>query len=473
MTIREPRLLRSALQEQARLTPVKLSLHLSLTPLSTAEMVLPWDAPVIVPRDLIELYDENGSAGIFRVTAVQENLGRTRTLHLEHTLATLRDSVIPAQGFMGSVRECLVRLLEGQSMLLWTAGDVETPDDLTVIFATEYADLLTAVEALMGMLPEGYALDFDQSVTPWLLHLRALPTQPDCEGRIRRNLQSVRVETDGSRLCTRVYPFGAEVEEGRISLVPLAGLDHVESAAAEKLGVISRTFENDLIFDVPTLNDVALLYLDRHARPETTIVLSAADLSALTGESLDRFRPGKLCRICLPDYGLTLQERIIAVDKPDVYSAPGQAAVTLSNRLKKQTESDEINELVRQVTAGKLLGGSVTEVTNNNRAHGTSTSPVVHYFDVEDWAALLDVRITFKADAGASIRNVRVDSTSPEDEVWKSGSFSAMPYLKRDELGQIAEGEHWVSFHPYGSSATDSVGVNSTVTMTVIEKTTT
>ena len=63
--IRLPRLLDSAQREKARLQPVKLSLHLSLTPLSAAEMVLPWDAPVIGPRDLIELYDENGSAGIF------------------------------------------------------------------------------------------------------------------------------------------------------------------------------------------------------------------------------------------------------------------------------------------------------------------------------------------------------------------------------------------------------------------------
>ena len=83
------------------------------------------------------------------------------------------------------------------------------------------------------------------------------------------------------------------------------------------------------------------------------------------------------------------------------------------------------------------------------------------------------MRITFRADAGASIRDVRVDNMHPEDTVWKGGAFSAMPYLKRDELGQIAAGQHLVSFLPYGSSATDSVGVNSTVTMTVIEKTTT
>ncbi len=469
--IRQPRLLAADLTERARLAPVKLSLHLTLTPTSTAEMVLPDDAPEVELRDLIELYDENGSAGIFRVTQVSRTLGRTRSVLLEHSIATLRDTVIPAQGFTSSVAECLSTLLNQQDDPRWTLGDVETPADLTVIFATGYANLLEAIDALVGMLPEGYALTFDQTFFPWVLHLRRLTESPDCEGRVRRNLQSVRISTDSSRLCTRVYPFGAELEEGRITLMPLTGSDHEDAAAQSTLGVISRTFESDLVFDVPTLQEVALRYLDRHAEPETTIVLSAAELSLITGVELDRFLPGKLCRLCLPELGLTLMERVIAVDKPDVYTAPGQAVVTLSNRLKHQTDTAEIDEIVRQVTAGKLLGGSVTEIVSNDRSYGTYTSPVVHTFAVEDWGALLDVRVDFQPDIGATIRSIRVDATLLDSEVWKGRSFSAMPYLRHDELGQIARGDHVVSFQPYGSSAEDSVGVSSTVTLTVIADT--
>ena len=466
--IRQPRLLSADLTERARLAPVKLSLHLTLAPTSTAEMVLPDDAPEVTLRDLIELHDENGSTGIFRVTQISRTLSRTRTIRLEHSLCTLRDTVIPAQGFVSGVAECLSTLLSQQDDPHWTLGDVETPEDLTVIFATEYANLLDAVSTLIGMLPEGYALAFDQTVFPWLLHLRRLTEIPDCEGRVRRNLQSVRIETDSSRLCTRVYPFGAELEEGRISLMPLTGSDHENSAVQEQLGVISRTFESDLVFDVPTLQAVAQRYLERHAQPETTIVLSAAELSLITGVELDRFLPGKLCRLCLPEIGLTLMERVIAVDKPDVYAAPGQAVVTLSNQLKQQTDAAELDEIVRQVIAGKLLGGSLTEIVSKGRAYGTFTSPVVHTFNVEDWGALLDVRVEVQPDGGGSIRSIRVDATLLDSEVWKGRSFSAMPYLRHDELGQIARGEHVISFQPYGDSAEDSVGVSSTVTLTVI-----
>ena len=467
--IRLPRLLDDHLQETARLHPVSLQLHLTLSPPSTANMVLPGDAPAVYVRDLIELYDEQGSAGIFRVMAVEETVGRTRTVSLTHSLITLADTVIPAQGYMGTVRDTMQHLLSQQHKIRWALGDVEAPADLTVIFACEYVNLLEAMQTLLGLLPEGYALAFEQSGSTWLIHLRALPDTPDCEGRLYRNVSSVSLEMDGRQLCTRVFPFGAEVDHQRINLTPLTGTDYLDAPSADH--PISRTFESDLIFDVPTLHSVAEMYLARHAQPETTITVDALDLSAATEESLDAFHLGKMCRIALPDFSMTLQQRIIAIDKPDVFGAPGQATLTLATRTKPINEAAEIDELVRLVTASKLLGGTVTQEEDTNRAYGSYQSPVVHYFDVEDWAAVLDVRIRYQLDAGASLRDVRIDGFFPREDEWKNSSFSAMPYLKRDALGQIAQGQHWVSFLPYGSSSTTSVGVSSTVTMTVIDKT--
>ncbi len=470
MTPRAPRLLDANFHELARLSVVKLALHQTLSPLSTAELVTTCDPPEIGVRDMLELFDENGSAGVYRVAAVSEDLGRTRTLTLEHGLCTLRDSVIPAQGFTAGVRETLERLLDCQSTALWALGDVEAPTDMTVIFATGYANLLDAVETLLSMLPEGYALDFDQSVTPWLLHLRKLSDGDACEGRLTRNLQSIRETVDGSRLCTRVYPFGAEIEDSRVNLVPLSGSDHAESEAAATLGVISRTFENDLIFDVLTLNEVAQKYLERHALPEVTLTVHAMDLSAATGETIDAFRLGRMCRLCLPDQDLVLRQRIIAIDKPDVHGTPGLVTLTLSNRLKIQSEAEELDEMVRQVTAGKLIGGEVTEVVDTNRAYGSYPSPIVHYFEIEDWAAVLDVRVNFKPDIGVTMRDIRVDSVYPDDSLWAGYSFSALPFLDRDDLGQIARGEHKLIMYPSNGNYGENCGVSSTVTMTVIPK---
>lgn len=472
MSIRMPRLLDKDFRESARLVPLQLSLSLRLHSLSTAKLILPCNAPAVSVRDLVELYDESGSVGIFRVCETTEQVGHTRMLKLEHGLCTLRDSMIPTFAFTGSVRDALTGLLGLQTVAHWGLGTVEVPEELTIVFATGYVDLLTALENLLRLLPEGYALDFDQSGSTWLLHLRALSDEDACEGRLSRNLHSVRYELDSSRLCTRVYPFGAEIEHERLSLIPLEGTDHLRSEAESLWGVVSHTFASDLIFDIPTLRDVAQLYLTRHAQPEATITVEAVDLCSATNEALDSFRLGRMCRLALPEAGLALRQRITEIQKPDVFGMPGQVLLTLASKTAPTNTSAEIDALVRQVTASKLLGGKVTEVADENRAYGTYASPIVHYFEVDDWAGVLDVRVALDPDIGVRISELLIDGNVPSRDEWRSGSFSAMPYLARDALGLITKGEHRLILHPTTGVSGEECGVNSTITMTVIEKTT-
>lgn len=465
--LRRPRLVDRQLQEMARLTPLALSLDMQLHGLSSAVMTLPADAPDISASDLLELFDEHGSLGFFRATKVEETLGSIRRVTLEHSLCTLRDGMLPAQAFMKPVREALQAVLDCQPLPRWALGTVDVPEDMTLIFSTDYADGLTALTAMLDMLPEGYAADFDQSVTPWLLHVRRLSETPDCECRLSRNLRSLRIDRDCSRLCTRVYPFGAENEDGRLSLLPITGTDYAESPLTAAHGIRSRTWHSDRIFDAATLHDVAQLYLARRCEPDITLTVDAVDLSRATGEDFDHFRPGRLCRVTLPDLNLCVTARIAAVSRADVYGEPGRALLTLTNRLRRSRESEEIDELIRLVRAGKLLGGTVAEVVSSNRAEGTYQSPVEHTFTVEDWADLLDVRIRFTPDPGVRVTALSIDGSHPPASVWEGGAFSAMPYLARDTLGRIARGEHRLLMHPY--TPTGLGAITSDVTMTVIE----
>lgn len=83
------------MQEVARLSPLRLTLEENLAPLSAAEMLLPGEEAVAC-GDFVELFEPEGSAGIFRVTAVERNYGRGGTCRvwLEHGLGTLADRVI-------------------------------------------------------------------------------------------------------------------------------------------------------------------------------------------------------------------------------------------------------------------------------------------------------------------------------------------------------------------------------------------
>lgn len=461
-TVRLPRLLNADGAERCRLAPVRLQLDLMLSPLSTAEMTLPDDAPPLDVRDLIELYDESGSVGIFRVTEISRQPGLTRTVHMTHSLATLSDGVVPAMSFTGTARDAINTLLAYQPELRWTLGDVALPDDSAILFTCGCTNLLSALMQLLELLPTGLYLAFDQAAVPWTLHLRALSDENACEGRLSRNLASMHITTDATDLCTRVYPFGAGQGAERIGLAPLTGQDYLDSPAIAEWGCVARTFTYGSIFDSPTLLAVAEKYLDRHSSPEVSITAEAVDLSAATGEDADRFFPGRLCRLALPDHDLLLNERVVALHKPDVIGRPGQVRVTLSNR--RQDASDEIADLLREVTASRVIGGRVTDIVTHSRANGTSTSAIEHYFRVEDWAAVLSCLVTFDADDGVRVTAVTVDGNTVSDLVYHDGAFDALPYLRRNDLGVITQGRHTLAIFP------DSGAVNSTVTLKVIEK---
>lgn len=460
--LRMPRLLDAQMQERHRLKPSKLTLDMRLKPLSTAEMVLADSEPDVAVRDLIELYDENGSVGIFRVTEIDTLPGLTRRVYLEHGLATLADGVAPATSFTGSARAALETLLAFQAERRWTLGDVEVPEDTTVLFTCGCTNLLTALMDLVDMLPDGLMLDYEQAGPVWTLHLRQMSDADACEGRLSRNLAGVTVMTDASGLCTRVYPFGAGQGTERISLTPLLGVDYLESEAVNTWGRICRTFTAGSIFDVPTLRDVAQKYLERHGQPAVSVVARALDLSAMTGESADSFRLGRMCRLAMPDNGVVMHERVVALHKPDVIGRPQEVTVTLCSRL--HDTSDEIADMIREVTASRVIGGRVSDVTTSSRAQGTSTSPIEHYFRVEDWAAVLSCTVSFDPDSGVRVVGVSVDGNTVSDLVHSDGCFDALPYLRRNDLGVITQGRHTLSIFP------DSGAVNSTVTMKVIEK---
>ncbi len=457
-----PRLLDASLRERARLSPFRLALDLRLRPLSTAEMYLADTEPEVQVRDLIELYDEHGSVGVFRVSGIDTLPGLSRTVWLEHSLATLSDGVVPATAMSGTVRETIEHLLGYQPDMRWMLGEVDMPEDTTVLFTCGCTNLLSALTDLLELLPDELMLEFEQSSVSWVMHLRQMSDADACEGRLRRNLSNVKVSSDASGLCTRVYPYGAGQGTERISLRPLTGTDWLESEAVHTWGRICHTFTAANIFDVPTLKAVAEKYLARHAHPSVSVTASAVDLSEMTGEDADSFRLGQMCRLSMAEMGMVMHERIVGIRKPDVIAAPGQMTLTLCSQL--HDTSDEIANMLREVTASKVIGGRVTDAVMHNRAEGTASSPIVHYFYTQDWAAILACTMSFDPDDGVRVVDVAVDGNAVPNIAFSDGSFDALPYLKRDALGLVTVGRHTFTIYP------SSGPVNSTVAMKVIEK---
>ena len=308
-----PRLLDANLCEIRRLAPQSLSLEMNLRALSTAEMVLP-GTPQVEVGTFLELFNQQGSTGIFRVEQAEIRYPAATYLTLKHALVTLADSrcvlskAATAQGAPQLFRE----ILSQQSM--WQCGAIEAPDSLLVT-PEGGGSLLEALEALLEALP-GYRLAFDHSTIPWTMHLLALTEDCATECRLTRNLTSLTVETDRSQLCTQLY---------------LPGIAQPLTAdTASRWGIVSGQLSASANLTAEELTALGQAYLDQHKNPAVSITMDALDLCRLTGSALDSFQLGGMCRICLPESDTPMLQRMVTLSWPDVYGTPQVVRATLS-----------------------------------------------------------------------------------------------------------------------------------------------
>ena len=315
MGIRLPRLMDKTLKEKARLDPVDVSIELNLSPLSTAEMELCGREDVQV-GDFAELYTRAGSAGIYRVVLVDRTFGERTMVSLEHGLTTLSDAMLVGEGkkTTGKPKDILKQLLDCQTAVMWQLGDVEADEDLT----WEY-DNTNALEGLTNVLDQlpDYALAFDQTTSPWTMHLRKLTDEDACECRLNRNLESAKVSTDYTELCTVLHVPGLE--------------DPLEADTISQWGRVVRHMDADEKIGEELLRKAGNAYLEERKNPKITVKLDAVDLCDATKESFDRFYLGRVCRVCLPEYKDVLRHRVVTLRYPAVYGEPDRVSVTLAH----------------------------------------------------------------------------------------------------------------------------------------------
>lgn len=466
-----PRLLGSDFREVARLDPDRLQLTLNLQPLSTAIMQMGDVHTPVKVRDFVELFSPHGSAGLFRVkeTSTRYGVNSGVTVHLEHALCTLGDSLtMGTQAMSASVAVIISTLLEFQNTPHWVLGDCDVPDDYELIYEYSYDNLLQAIMDITDMLPEEYAWEFDTTVHPFVMHLRKMPDDDACEGRLNRNLVMAALDVDASDYCTRVVPFGAGEGTDRVTLTNLIGTIYLDSAKADADNVVSKTITADDVFDALTLRDVAQLYLDKHDEPAVSVEIDAINLAEVTGEDMDSFHLGRVCRLALPDYGVTVRERVISSDWADVYGSPEDETVTLANKIRDA--SDEIAALMREATNSKLIGGSVSSEDHFARASGiTPGSPFQITFPIAGYGNVLNVRAVYSCTSEGAKRTCTVLVDGTEIDAGDGFSVDITRYLAADENGVPLVGDHRVVLQP-NTLNTATSEVECTVTVKTIEK---
>ena len=338
------RVLDSDMRELRRLHPVEQSVDDRVTPLSTASLTLPQGEHAAF-HDWVEVFTQNGSAGVYRVSGASETYTDEASVELEHGICALGDAIIPGKATIsGTLSQVLSAMLGYQVVTavgapLWALGSVST--DAQASFDHDSTNLLSAV---LAVVPDGYMLTFDQSALPWRIGVSAMETVPSCEGRLSRNLRSVTVTIDDEDFCTRIY----------CDKLPEPG--YMDGPTVVTWGIISKTITAQDNVTQESLVGYITQYLEDHKNPRVSIECDAEDLSDITGETIDRLEKGRLFRLALPDYGVAMEERILAVRTGSAYDEPERVRLTLANSIRDT--ADTLVYIDNAVTGGASSSGA-------------------------------------------------------------------------------------------------------------------
>lgn len=325
--IRLPRLLDGDMNERARLVPHALSATMSELhgSLPTATMVVSEDAAVSV-RDFVEVYGESGSLGVFRVSSVGQLYGESRECNLTHALITLQDSILRGQGALSSnPKTALETLLDAQAVKRWQIGTVEATENIAEPMDYDNTNVYDGIKTVISLLPE-YTFSVDQTSYPWTLNVVKKSQDVRSEGRLSRNISSLRVTVDDSELCTRLVLDGSDRywdadtigTWGEVARTLSTGVDMDEDATEEEMEAF--------------LEEKVAAYFEKHKNPTISVEIDGMDFSAVTGQALDSVSPGNMYRLALPDYGTTIVERVVSVSYADLLGEPQRATINLNNR---------------------------------------------------------------------------------------------------------------------------------------------
>ena len=371
-----PRLLDGNGSTVRRIRPLNVSLDLTIVPLSYASMALPVGEN-LPARGYVELFSPLGSAGIYRVRSPQDAYGEDiTTAELEHAIVEVGDYLVLAEyDEMMAASTAMQTIFSHYRGNKWQLGSVSAMGSTPIAVQADHVRVLEAMLALMDQCPE-CMLTFDFSTTPWTVSVAERGTVVSAEGRLSRNVNSARIIYDDTELCTRAYYEKATTEDADASDFPVfdvnqsygAGTylanqnklyrltaDHAkgvtwentqkellddapasewaykDSGTANKYGLIERTVQTGSDYTPQEALVTVDRYLQKHKEPRVSVEISGEEFSSETGEQLDRFENGKLYRLALADYNVTVELNITRLSWQDVYGMPENVVVYLAD----------------------------------------------------------------------------------------------------------------------------------------------
>ena len=355
------------LAEEGRLNPVgALNITLNMLPVHRVTMTLSEKDLALAMHDLVEVYNHKGSVGIYRVTKIPHTIGKNRKYELSHGLDVLSDATFDMiEDYKGTVAGMLAKIINAQTQMIggvkyWQLGTCEDPNPWNKDI--KYDNLMECLTEI-ARKEEDYIFTFDQSTFPWTLNFVAKNNDVLSEFRLNRNTENCVITEDDTDLCTRLYlsvtsetnddeGHGTYINEGYFTYNDTDAQNAGFGVVCKTAGVNQEDFTSQA-----ALEAWVAAYFGRHNRPGVQITIDGVELNKLTGESIDEVHLARICRVALPEYSCTFNERIVSVNYPDALRKPEYVRNSLAN--KRQTAEDAFSEIKHTASsAAKAAGGA-------------------------------------------------------------------------------------------------------------------
>lgn len=293
----------------------------------------PETAPAIGWDDWILDDDWPEGPTVWRVKGIGDApITDTATYELEHVIRALEgrkffravtpETITGVEGAENcTARQAVEYALAQQNE--WVLGDFDFQKTEPFEFGAGES-ILGAIEEVTNTL-DGCVWEYDMTVFPFVLHIRQRSSDVGSEMRCGRNMSVLKKSVSRGGMFTRIYPVGQN--DLHITGDYLSKNENV-------YGRIDKIETDQTKTTEEGLRAWAQGRLDLHCEPTVSITVTGLELSRETGETLDRIRLNRICRVPLPRKNATILERVTRLQWRDRRKDPESVTVTLANNVR-------------------------------------------------------------------------------------------------------------------------------------------
>lgn len=341
--------------------------------------------------------------GLYRIVPkmTQKDASRNEIQYeCQHVISTLLDDVLFSyhQTTNWTTRQNIQYILDQQSTVRWVLGNVE----FTRYFAYKYENengLLAPLLAIPQPFDEEYEWTYDTTVFPWVLNLVKPSTTPSCIIREAHNRIGIEKE-EANEIVNRIYPLGYGEGVNQLDIKSVnGGVPYIEDAASiAKYGLqryvwVDRRFEK-----ADELKANAQSLLTKWADPTPMYRISAADVSPLTGEEIDKLKCGRIARVYDSDLG-TFDLRIMSERKDDARGNPGDIQLEVGSLTEDIATLQADLERKMQVNEAYSQGATNIDTYSYNDNADAENPAVIRFYLPDELVNINKLELTYEVEA--------------------------------------------------------------------------